>query len=123
MSKFNIKKLKPIIEKISNANPQQKDVLWHSVELVNWLSYDSIHLAGLVYIPENYDSTKRYPLMVYYYELNSDNLHSYRSPKPSASIINPIEYASNDYLVFVPDIRYVPGYPARSAYNSIMSAQ
>ncbi|MBT5437582.1 MAG: hypothetical protein HOK92_00105, partial [Flavobacteriales bacterium] len=28
-----------IIEKISNANPQQKDVLWPSVELVNWLSY------------------------------------------------------------------------------------
>ena len=110
-----------IIKQISNANPQQKDVLWPSVELVNWLSYDSIPLEGLVYIPENYDTTKRYPLMVYYYELNSDNLHNYRSPKPSASIINPIEYASNDYLVFVPDIRYVPGYPARSAYNSIMS--
>ena len=110
-----------IIKKISNANPQQKNVLWPSVELVNWYSYDSISLEGLIYIPENYDSTKRYPLMVYYYELNSDNLHSYRSPKPSASIINPIEYASNDYLVFVPDIRYVPGYPAKSAYNSIMS--
>ncbi len=110
-----------IIKKISNANPQQKDVIWPSVELVNWYSYDSIPLEGLIYIPENYDTTKRYPLMVYYYELNSDNLHNYRSPKPSASIINPIEYASNDYLVFVPDIRYVPGYPAKSAYNSIMS--
>ena len=59
--------------------------------------------------------------MIYYYELNSDNLHNYRSPRPSASIINPIEYASNDYVVFVPDIRYETGYPARSAHSSIMS--
>ena len=106
---------------ISNANPQQKNVFWPSVELVNWFSYDSILLEGLVYLPEDYDTSKQYPLMIYYYEMNSDNLHYYRSPKPSASIINPIEYASNDYLVFIPDIRYETGYPARSAYNSIMS--
>ena len=106
---------------ISNANPQQKDVFWPTVELVNWYSYDSIPLEGLVYLPEEYDTSKSYPLMIYYYELNSDNLHNYRSPRPSASIINPIEYASNDYVVFVPDIRYETGYPARSAYNSIMS--
>ena len=107
--------------RISNANPQQDSVYWPSVEHVQWMSYDSVQLEGLVYLPENYDTSRKYPLLIYYYELNSDNLHYYRSPKPSASIINPIECASNDYIVFIPDIRYKVGYPGRSAYNSIMS--
>jgi dipeptidyl aminopeptidase/acylaminoacyl peptidase len=79
-------------------------------------------LEGLLYKPENYDPSQKYPLLFYYYELNSDNLHNYQAPKPSASIINPTEYASGGYLVFVPDIRYQAGKPAQGAYNSIMSA-
>ena len=86
---------------ISNANPQQKDVFWPTVELVNWYSYDSIPLERPGLSSEEYDTSKSYPLMIYYYELNSDNLHNYRSPRPSASIINPIEYASNEYVSFL----------------------
>lgn len=109
------------LERISDVNPQQKDLKWSTVELVSWKSYDSVQLEGLVYLPEDYDNAKRYPMLVYYYELNADNLHRYRSPRPSASIINPVECASNDYIVFVPDIRYRTGYPARSAYDAVMS--
>ena len=107
---------------ISVANPQQKNYNWASVELVSWKAYDGQQLQGLLYKPTNYDPTQKYPLLFYYYELNSDNLHNYQAPKPSASIINPTEYASGGYLVFVPDIRYEPGKPAKGAYNAIMSA-
>ncbi len=107
---------------ISVANPQQKNYNWASVELVTWKTYDGQLLQGLLYKPSNYDATQKYPLLFYYYELNSDNLHNYQAPKPSASIINPTEYASGGYLVFVPDIRYEPGKPAKGAYNAIMSA-
>lgn len=107
---------------ISVANPQQKNYNWASVELVSWKAYDGQMLQGLLYKPANYDATQKYPLLLYYYELNSDNLHNYQAPKPSASIINPTEYASGGYLVFVPDIRYEPGKPAKGAYNAIMSA-
>jgi dipeptidyl aminopeptidase/acylaminoacyl peptidase len=109
------------LNRISDINPQQADLKWSSVDLVSWMSYDSVQLEGLVYLPEDYDTTKAYPMLVYYYELNSDNLYRYRSPRPSASIINPVECASNDYIVFVPDIRYREGYPARSAYDAVMS--
>ena len=107
---------------ISVANPQQSAYNWATVESVKWKAYDGKELEGLLYKPENYDPSKKYPLLFYYYELNSDNLHNYQAPKPSASIINPTEYASGGYLVFVPDIRYQPGKPAEGAYNSIMSA-
>jgi len=106
---------------ISNTNPQQIDYNWATVELVKWKGYDGTSLEGLVYKPEDFDSTKKYPLLIYYYELNADNLHNHLAPKPSSSTINPVEYASAGYLVFIPDIRYKAGYPAKSAYNCIMS--
>ena len=106
---------------ISNTNPQQIDYNWATVELVKWKGYDGTSLEGLVYKPEDFDSTKKYPLIIYYYELNADNLHNHNAPRPSSSTINPVEYASAGYLVFIPDIRYKAGYPAKSAYNCIMS--
>ena len=106
---------------ISNTNPQQIDYNWATVELVKWKGYDGTSLDGLVYKPEDFDSTKKYPLIIYYYELNADNLHNHNAPRPSSSTINPVEYASAGYLVFIPDIRYKAGYPAKSAYNCIMS--
>jgi len=106
---------------ISKTNPQQNDYNWASVELLNWSAYDGTRLEGLLYKPEDFDKTKKYPLIIYYYELNSDNLHNHNAPKPSASTINPIEYASAGYLVFIPDIRYSNRGPAKSAFNCIMS--
>ncbi|MBI1836927.1 MAG: S9 family peptidase [Flavobacteriia bacterium] len=109
-------------EKIaSNVNPQQSLYNWATVEMVSWKAYDGTPLQGLLYKPEDYDSTKKYPLLVYYYELYSDEINNYYAPKPTASIIFPTEYASAGYFVFIPDIRYKSGYPAKSAYNCIMS--
>ena len=106
---------------LSNTNPQQSEYNWAQVELVQWKSYDGIPLEGLLYKPENYDATKKYPLLVYFYELYSDDLHNHYAPKPTASVIYATEYASAGYMVFIPDIRYKVGYPAKSAYNCIMS--
>lgn len=109
------------LKQISRANPQQSDYNWASVELIKWKSYRGIPLEGLLYKPENYDSTKSYPLLVYFYELYSDDLHNHYAPRPTASIIYPTEYASAGYMVFIPDIRYEAGYPAKSAFDCIMS--
>jgi hypothetical protein len=109
------------IKQISNANPQQKEYNWATVELIKWKNYEGIELEGLVYKPENFDSTKKYPLLVYYYELHGDDLHSHYAPRPTASIIHPTEYASSGYIVFIPDVRYKLAYPARGAYSCIMS--
>ena len=108
-------------KQITDANPQQKDYNWTTVELINWTSYEGVELEGLLYKPENYDPDKVYPLMVYFYELYTDRLHSHYIPKPTASIVYPTEYASADYFVFIPDIRYKEGHPAKSAYDCILS--
>lgn len=107
--------------KLSNANPQQKDYNWATVEQVSWTSYAGDSLEGLVYKPENFDPNKKYPMIVYFYE-KSDNLkHIHWYPKPTASIVYPTEYASNGYIVFVPNIHYTPGNPGKNAYDCIVS--
>ena len=107
---------------LSVTNPQQANYNWATAEIVPWKAYDEQQLEGILYKPADYDATKKYPLILYYYELSSDNLHNYQGPRPSASTINPTEYASAGYFVFIPDIRYEVGHPAKSAYNCIMSA-
>ena len=97
-----------------------KNYFWGNVELVNWTSLDNIPLQGLLYKPEGFDPKKKYPMIVYFYEKESDNLHGYTHPTPLRSTINRSTYVSDGYLVFVPDIVYKVGFPGESAMNCIM---
>ncbi len=105
---------------ISDINPQQKDYLWGTVELISWKSADGKPLEGLLYKPEGFDRTRKYPMIVYYYERNADLLHRYFAPAPSASTINPAWCVSNGYVVFIPDIAYRVGHPGQSAIDCIV---
>jgi dipeptidyl aminopeptidase/acylaminoacyl peptidase len=106
---------------LTESNPQQKDYNWGTVEQVNWKSYKGLDLDGLLYKPENFDSTKTYPMIVYFYEKYADDIHRHYIPKPTASIIYATEYVSNGYIVFIPDVLYTEGHPAKSAYDCILS--
>jgi dipeptidyl aminopeptidase/acylaminoacyl peptidase len=106
---------------VTNTNPQQKDYFWGTVELVEWKSASGEMLQGLMYLPENRTPNSKAPLLVYYYEKYSDMIHRHYAPAPSASVINPTEYLSRGYAVFIPDITYKTGAPAQSAYDAIMS--
>lgn len=108
-------------KKISNENPQQENYLWGDVELVKWITPDGTEEEGLLYKPENFDPNKKYPMVVYFYRLHSDELHKHFVPKPSRSTINPTFYVSNDYFVFMPNIRYKEGYPGESSFNYVVS--
>ena len=108
-------------KKISNTNPQQEKYLWGTNELLEWTSFDGNRLSGILYKPENFDSTKKYPMIAYFYERSSDMLNRYFNPKPSRSVINFPLYISNGYVIFVPDIVYKNGLPGKSAYNAIHS--
>jgi dipeptidyl aminopeptidase/acylaminoacyl peptidase len=107
--------------KISRANPQQDEYLWHTVELVKWKTFDGKEEEGLLYKPENFVPWKKYPMIVTFYELRSDRLHSHYYPRPSLSPANILEYTSNGYLVFIPNIRYTAGNPGECAVNYVVS--
>lgn len=109
------------IRKLSVTNPQQVNYNWLTAELVEWTSFDKQKLQGILYKPQNFDPSLKYPMIVYFYERSSDGLYNYFPPAPSASIINRSFAVSNGYLLFVPDIVYRVGYPGESCYNAVIS--
>jgi dipeptidyl aminopeptidase/acylaminoacyl peptidase len=106
--------------KLSDANPQQAEYLWGTAELVSWTSNDGTPLQGILYKPEGFDATRKYPMMVYFYERMSDRLHQYRTPRPGSSSVAFSFYVSRGYLLFVPDIPYEIGYPGESALDAVV---
>ncbi len=108
------------MRKVSEANPQQADFLWGTSELVYWNSTDGLPLQGILYKPEGFDLSQKYPMMVYFYEKMSNTLHSHRAPFPGGSSVNISFYVSRGYVVFVPDIHYRDGYPGESALNCVV---
>ncbi len=106
---------------ISNTNPQQKEYRWGDIQLVEWVASDGLTHQGLLVTPENMDKNKKYPMISYFYERSSDRMHSYYRPAPSRSTVNWSFYASNGYVIFVPDIYYRDGDPGLCAYEAIVS--
>ncbi|MGY6588380.1 MAG: S9 family peptidase [Wenzhouxiangella sp.] len=106
--------------RLSDANPQQADYRWGQVELVEWSGENGFDYQGLLFKPEDFDPEQTYPMIVYFYERDSDGLHRHRPPMAHRSVIIPTFYTSNDYIVFVPDTWYREGYPGDSAMEAIM---
>lgn len=106
---------------ISNANPQQADYQWGTMELVKWTSLDGTVLSGLLAKPDHFDPAKKYPMIVNFYERSSDGLYEHRLPVAGRSQINYTFYTSRGYLVFNPDIPYKIGYPGESALHAVVS--
>jgi len=109
-------------KRLTELNPQQSDYNWLTAELRSWSSLSGETLQGILYKPEDFDPDSSYPLIVYFYERNSDNLHRHSYPAAHRSIINFAFYASRGYLIFVPDISYTVGHPGASAFNAVMPA-
>lgn len=108
-------------EKVSDANPQQKDYAWGSIRLYRWMDFDSTMRVGQLVLPPGYDTLRSYPTIVNFYERSSDALHRHRTPSPGRSTINYSFFASRGYVIFNPDISYKTGYPGESAYQIVMS--
>ncbi len=107
--------------KITAINPQQSEYNWGTAELVKWTAYDGKPATGMLFKPENFDPSKKYPMICYFYEKSSETLFNYRSPAPTPSALNTIFFVSRGYLVFVPDISYKIGYPGKSGYDYVVS--
>ena len=109
------------LNKVSNANPQKAQLVWGTSELIRYKNSDGVPLSGTLFKPENFDPAKKYPMMVYIYELLSNNVNNFVNPGPGTSI-NIAYYVSNGYLVLTPDIVYTIGHPGQSALKCVLPA-
>jgi dipeptidyl aminopeptidase/acylaminoacyl peptidase len=109
------------MKKVTDANPQQSQMLWGTGELIHYRNSDGLDLQAALYKPENFDPTKKYPMMIYIYERLSQSVHNFVPPRPGTSI-NISYYVSNGYLVLTPDIAYTIGHPGQSALKCVLPA-
>jgi dipeptidyl aminopeptidase/acylaminoacyl peptidase len=110
------------LRRVTNINPQQADYHWAKADLVHWRSQDGTPLSGILYMPDDFDPTKQYPMVVTYYEKLSQTFHYYYGPNGDGRQleINPTSYTSRGYLVFVPDIDFTIGKPGPSVLKSVL---
>ena len=106
---------------ITAANPHQKEYKWGKRKLVDYTNSRGIKLQGTLTLPADYEEGKQYPTIIYFYEKMSDRHHQYSMPvyddRPHMST-----YASNGYMVFMPDNVFEEGRPGTSALDGITSA-
>jgi dipeptidyl aminopeptidase/acylaminoacyl peptidase len=95
--------------------------VWGNAELIDYVNADGRKLRAMLIKPDNFDPTKKYPMMVYIYEQLSQGLHQYRAPNVGTSV-NLTRYVSNGYIVLQPDIVYDEGYPGPSAMKCVIPA-
>lgn len=107
---------------LSNVPSPNKHFNWHAAELHSWKTFDDRESQGILHKPDNFDSTKKYPVILYFYETMSQELNEFIEPNYCTGPINVSFFVTNGYLVFRPDIHYAIGKPGESAYNSVVSA-
>jgi dipeptidyl aminopeptidase/acylaminoacyl peptidase len=108
-------------EKITEANPQQKEYAWGKRILIDYKNSNGVDLQATLTLPANYKEKEKYPMLVYFYEKMSQRHHQYSMPtyddRPHMSA-----YASDGYLVLMPDVVYTIGKPGSSALDCVSSA-
>ncbi|MBI2832828.1 MAG: prolyl oligopeptidase family serine peptidase [Acidobacteria bacterium] len=109
------------MRKITNPNPQQSENVWGRSELIDYQNADGKPLKAILTRPDDFDPSKKYPLMVFIYERLTDGLHQHIPPEPMTNI-NITRYISNGYIVLRPDIVYEIGRPGESALKCVVPA-
>jgi len=94
----------------SDANPQQKDFLWGHRVLFDYTNKDGKRLQGILAVPDDYQPGEKRPMIVIFYEKNSQNMHIYSAPAylPSMGRM-PMQATSDGYLAMLPDVHFRTG--------------
>ena len=108
--------------RMTDANPQVKDLAMSSgTRLINYTSDKGDKLQAAMYLPADFDPSKKYPMLVTIYEKRSQNKNGFVNPSetqtPSARM-----YTSRGYIVLDPDIVYKINDPGMSAVWSVVPA-
>lgn len=107
--------------RLTNANPQQAEFRWGHRILFDYKDRDGHKLQGTLAIPDGYQAGQKLPMVVDFYEKNSQNLNHYEAPR-YANSPQYVDYVSNGYLMMVPDIYYHTGKSHTDMLNSVEAA-
>jgi dipeptidyl aminopeptidase/acylaminoacyl peptidase len=106
---------------VTKTNAFQADYAWGRAELVDFTSSTGKPLQASLFYPANYEPGRKYPMIVYIYEIVSNQMHSYSAPS-ERNAYNPTVWTQNGYFVLMPDIVYRDRDPGVSAVESLVPA-
>jgi dipeptidyl aminopeptidase/acylaminoacyl peptidase len=107
--------------KVTDTNPFQREYAWGRSELVNFRNARGQELQAALHYPAHYEPGRQYPMIVYHYEITSNQLHTYVVPSETSDF-NATVFTQNGYFVLRPDIVYRGRDPGVSAVEAIVPA-
>lgn len=96
--------------RVSDANPQQAEFAWGRRVLFDFRLKDGKRSQGILSIPDDYKPGEKRPMIVSFYEKNSQNLHRYTAPNFVTGMgALPVEAVSRGYITMMPDVYFRTG--------------
>lgn len=112
-------------QRLTNFQPQNA-YKWMRSELHTFQYLDGSRGSGILYKPENFDSSKQYPVVVIFYGNFSNNLYQFLDPALNITATtfgtSPVWLLNNGYLVFTPDIQVAPLKYGPESFNVLEGA-
>jgi len=105
-------------KQVTTTNPFQGDYAWGRSELIGYVTDKGRRLQGALFYPAGYEPGRKYPMIVYNYELLSQNVHRYVVPS-DRSYYNLSVFTSHGYFVLEPDIVFRTRQPGWSVVECI----
>jgi len=106
---------------VTHTNPFMDEYAWGRSELVDFRNRQGENLQGALFYPADYQPGRKYPMIVYIYEIVSSGVHNFSTPS-ERSAYNPTIWTQNGYFVFMPDIVYRDRDPGLSAQDALEPA-
>ena len=106
-------------KKLSDANPQQADYKWGHRVLFDYVTRRGDKLQGMLALPDDYKPGEKRPMLVNFYEKNSQNLNRYTAPSFLTGMGSmPIEAVSRGYITMIADVQFHTG----SSHSDMLDA-
>ena len=106
---------------VTESNPFMSEYAWTRTELVEYVNADGDRLHGSLLYPVNYDASRKYPMIVYAYELLTPQLHFWDAPS-ERDYYNTATWTQQGYFVLLPDIRFRARDPGVSTAEALDAA-
>ncbi|MCC7195655.1 MAG: prolyl oligopeptidase family serine peptidase [Gemmatimonadaceae bacterium] len=110
--------------RITDANPQQAEYRWVAKRvLFDYKDRDGHKLQGFLSLPEGWAPGKKLPMLVSFYEKNSQNLNRYTPPTYITGMgALPVEAVSRGYITMFADVYYHTGSSHSDQLNAVEAA-
>ena len=72
-------------------------------------------------LPEDYDPQKEKPVLEQFYETHTGVLDINHAPLLGSALGDPMNFASNGFIVFMPDVHFTNGTPGQSCFDAVVS--